>query len=87
MFAEKKKLCISKLSSIEDNETSGPLLVHDPVAALPAPDGIPGSDLILAVALPADVDHGSLRLSSLLVSMSSLHGKLSVSEILNICYI
>ena len=35
------------LSCIKNNQTLGSLLVHDPVAALPAPNGIPRSDLIL----------------------------------------
>ena len=57
------------LSSIKDNETSGPLLVHDPVAALPAPDGVPRSDLVLGVALTADVDHRGLGLGGFLISL------------------
>ena len=57
------------LSSIKDNETSGPLLVHDPVAALPAPDGVPRSDLVFSVALTADVDHWGLGLAGFLVGL------------------
>ena len=36
-----------RLSGVEDDETLGPLLVEDPVAALPAPDRVLGSDLVL----------------------------------------
>ena len=57
------------LSSIKHNEPLGPLLVHDPVAALSAPDGVPWSDLVLAVALSADVDHRGLHRSRLLIAL------------------
>ena len=43
--------------SVEDDETLGSLLIHDPVAAFSASDRVPGSDLVLGVALAADVDH------------------------------
>ena len=36
-----------QLSGIEHDQTLGPLLVHDSVAALPAPDRVTGPDLIL----------------------------------------
>ena len=36
-----------QLSSVEHDQTLGPLLVHDSVAALPAPDRVTGPDLIL----------------------------------------
>lgn len=44
-------------SCVKDNETFSPLLVHNSVATLPAPDGVPWSDLILTVALSTNVDH------------------------------
>ena len=50
------------LSCIEHDQSLGSLLVHDPVAALSAPDSVPGSDLVLAVTLATDVDHRSLHL-------------------------
>ena len=43
--------------------------VHDPVAALPAPDRVPGSDLVLAVTLSANVDHRSLDRGRLLIAV------------------
>ena len=62
-----KKCCLwlfrfDRLSCIKHNQSLGSLLVHDPVAALSAPDSVPGSDLVLAVTLAADVDHRSLHL-------------------------
>ena len=50
-----RRWCCS--SGVEDDETLGPLLVHDPVSAFPASDGVSGPDLVLGVALAADVDH------------------------------
>ena len=47
-------------SGIEDDEPLGPLLVHDPVSALSASDGVSRTDLVLRVALAANVDHGLL---------------------------
>ena len=58
-----------QLSGIEHDQTLGPLLVHDSVAALPAPDGVPRSDLVLGVALTADVDHRGLGLGGFLISL------------------
>lgn len=55
------KLTGESLSGVEDDEPLGPLLVHDPVAALPAPNGVPRPDLVLVVALAADVDHRRTR--------------------------
>ena len=50
-----RRWCCS--SGVEDDETLGPLLVHDPVSAFPASDRVSGPDLVLGVALAADVDH------------------------------
>ena len=50
MFSEKKSDIsgnLGRLSGIEDDETLGALLVHDPVAALPAPDRVLGPNLVL----------------------------------------
>ena len=80
-FEKNTELPRYRLSSIKHNETFSPLLVHNSVAALPAPDGVPGSDLVLAVALATDVDHRGLHLPRILVS---LHGNSFWSEILNI---
>ena len=44
-------------SGVEDDQTFGPFLVHDPVPAFPASDRVSGPDLVLGVALAADVDH------------------------------
>ena len=35
------------LSSVKHNEPLGPLLVHDSVATLPAPDGVSRPNLVL----------------------------------------
>ena len=47
-------------SCVENDEPLGSLLVHDPVAALPAADGVLGPDLVFCVAFAAGVDHGLL---------------------------
>ena len=44
-------------SGVEDDQTFGSFLVHDPVSAFPASDRVSGPDLVLGVALAADVDH------------------------------
>lgn len=41
---------------VQHHQAAGPLLVEDPVAALAAPDRVPGADLVLLVAVAADVD-------------------------------
>jgi len=51
------EIIVFALSGIEDDETLCPLLVHDPVSAFPAPDGVTLPDFVLRVALAADVDH------------------------------
>ena len=45
----------SLLLGMEDTPL-GSFLVHDPVATLPAADGVTGSDLVLTVALWGDRD-------------------------------
>ena len=44
-------------TGVEDDETLGPLLVHDPVSAFSASDGVAGSNLVLWMAFTADIDH------------------------------
>ena len=58
-------------ASIKYYETFGSLLIENSVAALSASDGVSGPDLVLAVTLSANVDHGSLSLACLLVSLHS----------------
>ena len=94
------KLGRDSLSGVKDDEPLGPLLIHDPVAALPAPDGVPRPDLVLVVALAADVDHrrarvhrhgatagvarGSRSRTSRSRCRSSVHDKFAVHTCLNI---
>ena len=56
-------------ASIKYYETFGSLLIENSVAALSASDGVSGPDLVLAVTLPAYVDHGSLGLARVLLSL------------------